>query len=239
MKTKTSLRSSFRICNRGNIYIIGYIDGRDVFYFRPPKNPMTGISFPHNISVNISFFEDHLMYFCIQQIATRHLNEEKLLFFLTKIFNRMLEHDNYELFFIEDCILDRNGQYNELLHNYFNDRYIDMFINPYGFYSVNVPYSLSYNKDLFLFMTKEIIWSELKKKVRKIDRTAFEAALVSKELADAYVEEYNHESLFYYEQEIDSHNNGITGGYLMILESRVQLIVLSNLKEPAYIDAIK
>ena len=113
MNINNRLKPAYQFNKRGRAYTISQVDGKDLFYYRPSKYELTGIDYPHNLSVNIPVLGDQLLVFCANQIAYSYMSEEKLEFYLATIFNRLLQHKNCELFFIEDCVLDRYGAYNE------------------------------------------------------------------------------------------------------------------------------
>ncbi len=236
----TPLHPAYQLNKRGRAYTISQVDGKDLFYYRPSNYELTGIDYPHNLSVNIPVFGDQLMAYCANQIAFSYISEEKLEFYLVSIFNRLLKDKNCELFFIEDCVLDRNGAYNEMLHDYFNDRYIDIYVNPDAFYQVKEAYSLKYNTPLFLYINKEINRKELCKDAFKIPRKLFESVLVSEQLGDAYVEEYHPNSSFYFEKNkgIGSFSDYFTGVFFMVLEQRVQLLIFVSKDLPAHKDIL-
>lgn len=227
MKRYAQLNPNFQLCKKGDVYTISHLGGRDLFYYRPPAYPIIGIDYPHNLSINIANFGDQIMAHCATQITYNCHSDQRLEFFLIILFNRLLKHVDHEIYFIEDCLLDRSGSYNPLLHESFNERYIDLLITPNQFFKLNEAYSLQYNSSLFLFIVKEMKKNEYTKNAQKIPRKIFESAISNEQLADAYTEEYHSDSEFYFEKNkgLGSFDILFSGAFFMVLNQRIQLLI--------------
>lgn len=226
MKKLHQFSLKYQLNKYDELYTISDYDGKDLFYFiKRDLNPFF-ISYPYSISTNTKAFNDLLMNYCITRISNDYLSEEKLEFYLMIYFSRMLTYEFCSLFFIDECVLDKYGKYNNILNKFHQRKYNEMYFNSAANIILNTPYSESYNTTVFKFLNKEFKRDDLFIDLIEINRNTFETSLLTENLKDAYVCSYHSNSRFFYEfnNEDNNNTNFYTGIYLMILNNQIQLL---------------
>ena len=234
-----SLKYQLNKCNQ--LYTISDYEGKDLFYFiKDEKNPFN-ISYPYTISTNTMVFNDLLMDYCINRISNNYLSEEKLEFYLMIYFSRMLTYDFSSAFYIDECVLDKNGKYNSILNKFHQRKYNEIRFNTADNIMLNTPYSEFYNTTVFKFINKEFKRDELYKDLIELNRKTFETSLITENLKDAYVSSYHLNSRFFYEFNTDDNDKTdfYTGIYFVILNNQIQLLFFEFQPEIFKINDVK
>ena len=71
-------------------------------------------------------------------------------------FSRMLTYDFSSEFFIDECVLDKNGKYNNILNKFHQRKYNEIRFNTADNIMLNTPYSEFYNTTVFKFINNVI-----------------------------------------------------------------------------------
>jgi hypothetical protein len=138
----------------------------------------------------------------------------------------MLTYDFSSEFFIDECVLDKNGKYNNILNKFHQRKYNEIRFNAADNITLNTPYSEFYNTTVFKFINKEFKRDGLYIELIEINRNTFETGLITENLKDAYVCTYHPNSRFFYEFNTDDNENTdfYTGIYIMLLNNQIQLL---------------
>jgi hypothetical protein len=217
--------TNYKIYRRGDNFLISDYKGRDVFYY---KIKSEWPSFPENISVNTNVFNDSLMDFCIKQLTENNLNETKMKFYLMTYFIRMLKYDFSKYFILDNSVLDKYGKLNTSLLKFYVKKYVDIYYYKDAMFTLNEPYTTNYNTRLFDLLNKEVDRKTMLDDSIAIDRSDFELELTTDLLKEAYVEEYDVNSVFYYQLNEDEDPNlkFYKDAYMMMLGNRIQMVFI-------------
>lgn len=193
---KTQLPKNFQLNNHLKYYTISH-HGRDVFYF---KKESLYKGFPNQINVKTSSFKDQLLNYCEDKMNTWDISDSKLEFYIIKYFNRLLRYKSkFELFKIDDYLLDKNGKLNIVSLNYFKERLKNVFLNLEQYFQINTPFSANQNWWLYNFIKKQNIDFEKDFDLAELNRDDFEKELNTLNLQIEYVENYHTNNKFYFE----------------------------------------
>ena len=219
---KAKLKGNFKLNNCGSHYTISN-NGRDVFYyFKNSDNRW----FPHKLSLNFDDFNDDLVRYCEWKLEDPYISEEKLEFYLIKLFNRIVNYKNvFEKYKVDDYLLDKNGKFNLSVFNYDIKLREKVFSNLPCYYQLNAPYSANQNWHLFSLMIKSGTTKDLYRDVAELSRDEFEKELCSEELKFEYVEHYGENNRFYFEfvDENDDAFNVIKIVFYIVENNKIKL----------------
>jgi len=223
---KTQLPKNFQLNNYVEYYTIS-LHKRDVFYF---KKASFFEGFPKQININTSVFKDQLLDYCERKMNTWDISEEKLEFYIIKYFNRVLQYKSkYELFKIDDYLLDKNGRLSIVSLNYYGEKIKNVFFNLELYFQINECFSTNYNWWLYHFIKKLNIDFQNDYDFAELSRQDFEKELNSDNIKFEYVENYHPKNKFYFE--FIKNDDGFTTAkivFYMTTDDDLNLFFLKN-----------
>ena len=221
---KFKLENEYTLNNCGNYYTVCNKDGTDVFYFRPE---FAEEGFPAQINVLTSKFSDAFMNYCERKMNEVNISDEKLQFYIIKYFNRLLKYRTFDIYKIDEHLLDKNGRFNTILHENYLSSYHSVSNNLELYFKPNLPYSSNTHDWFFKFVEKQIFKIELESGIIEIDRSDFEKELSCDALKFEYVDGFHSSNKFYFELVDESHIKPyFSECYYMTLNDQLQFFFL-------------
>jgi hypothetical protein len=225
MEVAQQVVNTYVFNKRDHVYTISDKKGRDLFYFNSKQHPFFNAGYPSMISINPLAFNDRLIDYCFNQIHNHIQPDEKVEFYLMKLFTRALSYKFCNDYFIDENILDARGKYKEVLHRHYVSRFMEVFYNRKDNVKINHPYTASVDCFIFKFYNLKRVRMNLLSNSIEVSREVFEFALVNESLKSAYVQEYHPDSRFFHEFNDDFYydNAYASSGWLMTLEDEIQM----------------
>ncbi len=199
---KIKLPNDYKLNNCGNYYTVSDYHGRDLFYYKP-EYLFQG--FPAQINVLTSKFSDQFLSYCEQKMNDLYISDEKLQFYIINYFNRLLKYRTFDIYKIDEYLLDKNGSFSPILHAYYLSRYNSVTNNMELYFKPNLPYSINNQNWFFKIVEKQIFNIEIEPGIIEIDRADFERELSIDALKFEYVEGFHTSNQFYYEMIEEEH----------------------------------
>jgi hypothetical protein len=193
MPKPQTITSDYSIRKQGKYYIISN-EYKDLFYFT--KSCEQHI-YPHQVSVDIFYFDDIYLDYIYNKISFTYLPEDKVEFYINLYFARLLKYPEFEKFHIDDMLLNRNGRLDPFLFNFYANQYFSIESNIPSYLIPGKSYSKATSGLVFQYMetktTRDVIVAECE----KITRIQFEEHLTNYELQYEYVDNYYDTNVFY------------------------------------------
>ena len=224
---KTQLEKNYQLNNCIKYYTISH-HGRDVFYFNK-ESFFRG--YPNQMNVKTEALGDQLLDYCEAKMNISNVSDEQVEFYIIKYFNRLLKHkDKYNLFKIDDYLLDKNGKFSYNTFNYDRKFRKKIFKNAANYFQNDVPYSENKNWYIFNCVKKEAADFEKDKDNAEITSSEFEKELSNDLLRHEYVELYDSENTFHFEFIDDEDENFKFAKIVFFLtqNGKIKLFFLKN-----------
>jgi hypothetical protein len=184
---------NYSIRKQGKFYIISN-DHKDIFYYNTSVQQYT---YPHQISIDIFYFEDVFLDYIYNKINFRNIPENKIEFYLNLYFARLIKYPDFEKFHIDDMLLNRNGRLDPFLFNFYENFYFSIESNIAKYLIPGKSYSKETSGLVFHYMETKSTSDVLLAECEEITRSQFEEHLSNFELQFTYVEFYYKSNVFY------------------------------------------
>ena len=209
-----------------NYYTFSDEDGRDVFYYHLDYE-ISG--FPYQISVNIdSLEENNYLKRCLWRLNEAKIYDEHFERYLYYFFQRAITYWEFNLFILDESILDKNGKYCPAANKILMRNYEKATDDIHSFIDTNTPYSNRDSEIIFHLLKMKITRKHIFDKCNPIGRIEFEKGLINDSLKFSYIDEYDGNSKFYSEllDKKDTHYEFYKEVFIMTTNGRLKLIYL-------------
>ena len=217
---------NYKLNKHFNYYTFSDEDGRDVFYYHLDSEQ---IGFPYQISINIESFENnHYLKWCFWRLNEAKVYDEHFERYLFYLFRRALKYREFNLFVLDEVILDKNGKYCPAVNKTLLKNYKKVTEDIPSLIYTDKPYSKRCSEIIFHLLKMQITSNHISEKCTPIERVEFENGLINDSMKFAYVEEYDSNSNFFSEivGKEDEHNEFYKEVFIMATNKNVKLIYL-------------